>query len=131
MKRKIFAAALLVASVHGAPASAQIVNFLSDSALAEMNKDDKALANAAFRDALNGAADGETRSWSNDKSGASGSITLLRSYHDAATKLDCRETKIELKARGRENKGPYFLCKTAEGQWKFAKPPQAAPAARP
>jgi surface antigen len=125
MRYAALLSATMMLGLSGA-AAAQNLNFLGNSALAAMTRDDKAMATAAFRDALDHAGDGDARNWRNEQTGASGTLTVLRSYRNAQNGLDCREVSIGLKARGRDDQSRNHLCKTADGQWKFARPPMPA-----
>lgn len=121
--RKLARAVALLALAAALPAAAQNLNFLRSSALAAMSADDRREAAAAFRAALDAAADGETREWANAQTGAGGALEPIRSYHDALIDLDCREARLMLKAGGREEQGRYYLCKAPDGRWKFTRPP--------
>lgn len=66
------------------------------------------------------AADGETREWSNPKSGARGSMTpVTTEMHGDVT---CRRLRIESMARGSSSSGAYLFCRRGDGAWGFGRP---------
>ena len=76
---------------------------------------------------------GEVRQWSNDKSGAHGTVKAVRSYQ--RDDADCRELRGENYARGRTESFRLAICKQADGKWRLApsesSPKPSAPAAPP
>ena len=110
----LFIALALVAG----PAAAQDLRFLAETPYAYFKKEDKAIFSKALNDALESAADGETKAWSNPKTNAGGQLKALKSYE--AKGLKCRTLHIANKAQGRANEGDYNFCKQASGKWAIA-----------
>ena len=70
--------------------------------------------------ALDGAADGESRDWRNDRSRASGRITPLASH--TRDDVTCRRVRIESSAAGVRNSYRYLFCRRADGPWGIGMP---------
>ena len=78
------------------------------------------LVGQALQSALDDAPDGETREWSNEKSGARGSMTpVTTEMHGDVT---CRRLRIESMARGSSSSGAYLFCRRGDGAWGFGRP---------
>jgi surface antigen len=65
------------------------------------------------------ARNGAFRTWSNTKTGSSGKVTLLSSFHSEG--LACRKVGYDIKLKTRPDVRHYTLnwCKTANGDWKI------------
>ena len=90
---------------------------------AKFSKEDSALMMARVNEALKAEKDGETLSWKNDATPASGSVTPLARF--SADGLSCRRLRIvnvygELKAQG-----VYRFCEKPAGKWKLVGPDSA------
>ena len=75
---------------------------------------DTALATA--RDALENAADGESRSWVNPENGNSGTYTPV-----ATGKMDervCRDLRVAHEAPKASGNSRFMVCRQADGTWK-------------
>ena len=100
------------------PVAAQNLRFLADTPYTYFTKEDQAMFWKAVDDALDQAADGEARSWSNPNTRANGELRPVKSYE--AGGLKCRRLAIANKARGRANSGEYDFCKQTSGEWKIS-----------
>jgi len=78
------------------------------------------LVSEALGATLDGAADGETRTWSNDKSGAGGSMTALLT--ETRADVTCRKLRIESHARGASSEDDYTFCRRGSGAWGIGQP---------
>ena len=116
MKKQLI---LLVLSIILPAAAAAInVEFLKDSVMSKMSKQDISHFEAALGDALNKLPDGGKMRWSNPESNAEGIIAVDATY--AQGEYHCRKTRLrsrkgEIKGVG----GKWDFCKTDDG-WKIA-----------
>jgi len=99
-------------------AMAQDLRFLAETPYSFFTKEDKAIFSKAMDEALEKAADGESKSWSNPKTNAGGELKVLKSYEEKG--LKCRTLHIANKAQGRSNAADYNFCKKATGKWAIA-----------
>jgi surface antigen len=97
---------------------AQNTSFLSKGPIAYLTEADDELLQAAFDEALDQKADGETVEWSNPDTGHGGSIKVLDTHEDYGT--TCRTLRTATQAAGRSGGGDYRLCKAADDTWQFA-----------
>ena len=69
-------------------------------------------------------ADGASENWNNPLTGASGSVTVVNSFHRTirGESLLCRKLRYEVAVRGRLGSRPYDLdwCRLPDGTWKMA-----------
>jgi surface antigen len=107
-------AALLLAAF---PAMAINDMFAKDAPVAKMTEEDFRVAGLVVQKALDDAADGETRSWENPATSASGSITPLARFERRG--LPCRGAKFVITAGGTTASSEWVLCRT-ETRWKVA-----------
>ncbi len=114
------AVALAALVFVAAPAFASNVMFLNDTALSKMNDEDLEIARAAARDALDNAADGESRRWGNAQTGASGVITPISTYEQDGTA--CRRTEFFNEAQGVQGRSVFEFCRQADGTWRIPAP---------
>jgi len=111
------AAMLLVAMLGAAPAAAQYL-FLDNSVLEVMTKQDVEDFRQAIRQAVEKEPDGHTVGWSNPTSGASGTVTPVRSYQGKQG-LPCRSVEVYTKAKDRDSRGTWQFCKSGT-RWGLA-----------
>lgn len=98
-----------------ATASAQNVGFLRNSVMESITRDDAALLEKNYKDALE-QPDGHTSTWTNPRTGHSGTATPLR-----ATKvkdMSCRVLEMSNTAGGRTERSELTFCKTKDG-WRL------------
>jgi surface antigen len=69
---------------------------------------------------LDGAPDGETREWSNGKSGARGSMTPLST--ETRDDVTCRRLRVESVAKGSSSSHSYLFCRRGDGSWRIGEP---------
>ena len=108
----------ILLSVIASAGLAQNFNFLGKGPIAYLNEADEALLRAAFDEALDEKADGDTVEWQNPDSGHGGTIKMLGTHEDYGT--TCRILRTHTKAAGREGGGDYRLCKAEDDSWQFA-----------
>jgi len=111
-------AALIVVIGMGAvpPADAQLINPFAKDSL-KLDDEDKAMMREAMRSVLESGKAATTKSWTNPKTGVSGTATLLRAYDENG--MSCGEVEH---AFTKPNTNRYILpfCKTPDGKWKVA-----------
>lgn len=99
--------------------NAQAVNplwFLDHSPVRNLSKQDLAIMTETVDAVLADARNGETRSWKNPETGASGDVQALKSFeHDG---LSCRRIALINQAKGQEARSVYDLCEV-DGAWKI------------
>ena len=78
------------------------------------------LVGATLAVALEQATDGETRQWSNDRSGAHGRMTPLST--EARGDATCRKLRVESTAKGSSSSHVYVFCRRGDGGWGIAQP---------
>jgi surface antigen len=108
----------LVVAMTASVVHAQNTNFLSKGPIAYMSKADDEIWRAAFDQALDETADGETVEWSNPDTGHGGTITVVDTHEDYGT--TCRTLRLFTEAAGRSGGANYRLCKAADDSWQFA-----------
>ncbi len=119
---RIFAICALWAVVT-APALGSNLLFLQDAPVAYFTEEDDRMFQAALKGALDTAKDGEAKSWSNPASGASGTLTVLKTHNQHA--MTCRTLKIFSTAKSRTGESVWDFCKQPDGAWKIAGVPRA------
>ena len=97
-------------------ATAQTFGFLKDSAMSFMNREDAAMLVRNYQEALGSLPDGHTSTWTNPKTGHSGTATPLNTTRQKG--MTCRLLEITNRAGGQSGRGEYTFCKTAAG-WKI------------
>ena len=116
---------LLCTTLTG-PVFASNLGFLKDAPITRFTGSDLELFNSNLRQALDQAADGDVRRWSNPDTGSAGDITVVRSYDQDGTR--CRRTRISNQASGySEARTDAVFCKQADGTWKVRTPSRAKP----
>ena len=90
--------------------------FTRDMPISRMSSEDVGIMQNAVYQALDTAADGETRRWENGKTGARGDLTPRATFTDSG--MNCRDLEIANSAGGLSNRMILTLCKTTEG-WKI------------
>ena len=96
-------------------ASAYNLRWLNYSPVRFFTDQDWELATEAGRKALNEAADGETVSWENTATGASGTLSPLSTSSGEAGK--CRRLRISNNANGVSSGAVYEFCQRPDGTW--------------
>lgn len=118
MRRSMAVMMVLVGLLAAVPSYAQGGHrALEDTPLSEFNEEDFALFENAHKEALENRADGESVPWNNPDSGASGTITPLKT--DQIGGRDCRLLRIVNRAGGRTGDSRFWYCKQPDGQWKI------------
>jgi surface antigen len=101
-----------------AASAAGDLSVYADMPQSRMTADDVAIANATLTRALDEGQEGQTYTWQNAATGASGSIRL-RSPPFERSGMTCRRAAIATAAKGLANESGWVLCRTADG-WKIA-----------
>ena len=97
------------------PASAQNVGFMNDSAISRMNREDTAMFMRNYQQALDSLPDGHTNTWTNPKTGSTGTATPLKTTKEKG--MTCRLLEITNQAGGLSGRSEWNFCQTKEG-WK-------------
>lgn len=115
-------AAVLGFALAAAPAAAQINPFGVLYGPRMTSPDVALLTQAANRLLAAPAKVGQSESWSNPATGASGTVTETRTF--AFQGMDCRGLHYEMVVGGQPDPRGLNLswCKTASGEWKIASP---------
>jgi surface antigen len=92
-------------------------SFLRDTPAEFFTDDDWKVFKEALNGALNNAKDGETRSWENPATGASGEFTILRTV--VKKNVDCREVRMTNRAGNRTRTTGQVFCVGDDGIWKL------------
>ena len=111
--RALLAAALLAAGAG--IATAQNLGFMRDSVMSFMTQEDAAMIGRNYQEAL-ALPDGHTSTWSNPRTGHSGTASPLKSFQQKG--MACRELEMSNTARGQTSRNVFVFCKTASG-WKI------------
>jgi surface antigen len=109
-------ATAVVAMSFSCPVFAQNSLFLANGPLGHITKTDKTIALAAIRAALESGSDGHTYTWSNSATGASGTVTPVKTYKKNG--MACRRADFTTYAGGERGGSAWNLCKTSAG-WKI------------
>ncbi|HET9042014.1 MAG TPA: RT0821/Lpp0805 family surface protein [Burkholderiales bacterium] len=96
-------------------AAAQNLGFLQDSPVARMNREDTAMLARNYQQALDALPDGHTNTWTNPKTGSSGTATPLKTMREKGT--TCRVLEITNYAAGQSGRSEWTFCKTKDG-WR-------------
>jgi surface antigen len=96
-------------------AAAQNLGFLKDSPVSRMNREDTAMLARNYQQALDSLPDGHTNTWTNPKTGSSGTATPLKTTNEKGT--TCRLLEITNQAGGMSGRSEWTFCKTKDG-WR-------------
>lgn len=97
-------------------AQALTLEFLRNSVVAKFNAEDMELSKKTIAEVLESDIAGETRHWSNEQSGSSGSVVFSKTFQYSG--LPCKVLKIVHRHDAQTNTSKHSFCKTKEGQWK-------------
>ncbi len=114
---------LISAAVLPAAVLAGNYSFLEYNPVAYFQTDDWRISEQATIKALDENADGVTSRWGNPKSGASGTITPLRSFEGEKGEV-CRKVRFVDRVRQPplENRWTFDICQDSKGAWVFNTP---------
>jgi surface antigen len=94
--------------------------WLHSSSLGDLSETDWAAMSQTLEEALDTAADGESRSWRNPESGQQGEITVLNTLED--TETPCRQVRFSPdRNAGRDGK-PLTFCRGTGKKWLIRSP---------
>lgn len=109
----------LVLALCAAPALASNWATLHEQGPLSFFKDqDLAMFEREVQKALDDTPDGATRSWSNEATGATGTLTPSASQERDGSR--CRRLEIFNKAGGRQSRSVFNFCRQADGSWRVA-----------
>ena len=114
MRNTILGALAAFAVAHSAVAQ---LDFLRGGPMERMNKEDMRLLTDNYRQALEQLADGHTSTWTNPKTGHSGTATPQKTFQRKGQK--CRVLEMTNAADGLTGASEYTFCKQAVGAWKI------------
>ncbi len=109
---------LIVILASAIPALASYIDLLKDSPSTYFTEEDRAIFVETLNDTLNNSVDGETRSWSNSNTKASGEMTVLMTFDRNG--LSCRTLSIVNNADDLTATRKFTFCRTEPGIWKIA-----------
>ena len=105
------------AALLGFAACCQAASFFySDTPVSRMKQSDFDIAIPVIRTALDEGKEGQTRTWENPATGASGSVTLRSAPFERAGNV-CRRAEFMTAAGGLKNVSSWTVCKMPDG-WK-------------
>ena len=109
-------AALIAASVSS---QAFAINelFLAKGPLGQLTKNDITIARAEIKKALDTGKDGQTFTWANPETKATGTIKPTKTFTKDG--MRCRATEFATSAGGETGASTWNLCSTKDG-WKVA-----------
>ena len=118
---KKLAAPFLIAAclaVSAAPALAQggDLLFLKNSPASRFNAADFKMLRATVDKALSGPAEGPALEWTNDATGAGGSVTPAGADASASGRK-CRKLRIANSFKNLKDEGVYSFCQNNTGKW--------------
>lgn len=119
---------LFVLAGFAAPAWALNMSGFKDAPVTRLSADEVKQFRATVIKTLDSAPDGTTVEWKAPKTQFMTKITPVKSFSE--DKRKCRDATIESESRDRLERGTYSFCKAGSGEWGFAKPPAAKPAAK-
>lgn len=117
MTRIILPLALIVVM---SPAWALNMSGFKDAPITRLTGDELKAFRAAVMKVLDETPDGTTVEWRAEKTRFVSKITPRKSYTERQVK--CREATIESDAHDRFQRGTYYFCKAANGEWQFSSP---------
>ena len=118
VRAALVAVSCLLACLSAAPAAwALNTTWAKDAPIAQLQGDDLKIAMATLNKALDEGRDGETSSWSNPATQASGTIVPGAAFERQGMK--CRSARLTINAKGQASSSDWNLCRTSDG-WKFA-----------
>ena len=91
--------------------------FLAPGPLGKLTKSDVTIARAEFTKALDTGKDGQTHTWSNPETKASGTIKPTKTFTKDG--MRCRAAEFTTSAGGEHGASTWNLCNTKDG-WKVA-----------
>jgi surface antigen len=109
--------AALIAASSSSEAFAVNELFLARGPLGHLKKDDVTIARAEITKALETGQDGQTQTWSNPKTKASGTVKPTKTFTKDG--MRCRAAEFTTSAGGERGASTWTLCNTKEG-WKVA-----------
>jgi len=112
-----FAAATLVAVSFSAPTFAFNELFLANGPMGHLKKSDITIARAEIKKALDTGKDGQTFTWTNPETKATGTIKPTKTFTKDG--MRCRATEFATSAGGERGASTWNLCSTKDG-WKVA-----------
>jgi len=123
MGRRFVAYLLLSLPLASAVAFGDSLRFLRNAAIAQFTKEDLRLQRAAAAAVLASDESQAEQVWHNEKSGNSGTVTLLsRSTIEARP---CRLIRVQAHARLRKDVWTWNVCRAGSGEWRIdTTPPQ-------
>ena len=110
-----FAGAALIAASLSTPSFAVNELFMARGPLGHLKKSDVTIARAEIRKTLDTGKDGETSTWSNPETKASGTIKPTKTFTKDG--MRCRATEFTTSAGGERGASTWNLCSTKDG-WK-------------
>jgi surface antigen len=113
------AAMIFVALMASSAACAFDVYGIGDMPIRYMSEEDLAIFKAVVMRTLDQGADGVPSNWTNQNTGAHGTLTPLASFRQQSQ--DCRKLEVANSAGGRDNRSVFTLCKLPDGDWKVYK----------
>jgi len=114
--RALLLGSVLAASVSGAAS----LGWMKGEAASFFTDRDWQLVGETLAATLDSAADGESRGWENDKSGARGRMTVLGS--ETRGDVTCRRLRVEATAKGSSSSHQYRFCRREGGDWAVGQP---------
>lgn len=130
MKKTSVALALALCSAMLASAAlAAEWRFMKDAPAEFFTKEDWNIFTAAYKKLLNEGKDGDTATWKNPATTASGQLTLLDTSVDQG--LTCRTLKVANQAKTRKATNDFKLCKQPDGEWKIPRTSPKKAASKP
>ena len=103
-----FAGAALIAASFSTPTFAFNELFMARGPMGHLKKSDVTIARAEIRKALDTGKDGETSSWSNPETKASGTIKPTKTFTKDG--MRCRATEFTTSAGGERGASTWNLC---------------------
>ena len=91
--------------------------FLAKGPLGHLKKDDVTIARSLISKTLDTGEDGQTQTWSNPKTKASGTIKPTKTF--TKDSMRCRVAEFTTLAGGERGASSWTLCKTKDG-WKIS-----------
>jgi len=112
--------ALPLAALLALAAQAASLGWMKGETARYFTDRDWELVAQVLQSALDDAPDGETREWSNGKSGARGSMTPLST--ETRDDVTCRRLRVESVAKGSSSSHSYLFCRRGDGPWGIGEP---------